>query len=74
MAFRVQLLDASGGTFDQYGTEGSFSVIEGGELRVHGSMARSPCTRPTGGSRSRRTPKCIKEEEHAEETTNDRPS
>ena len=35
MAFRVLLLDASGGTFEQYETEGTFSVIEGGALRVH---------------------------------------
>ena len=46
MAFRVQLLDASGGTFDQYGTEGSFSVIEGGALRVHSPNGTSTVYSP----------------------------
>ncbi len=74
MAFRVHLLDASGGTFEKYETEGSFSVIEGGALRVHSPNGTSTVYSPTWWIKVEEDPEYIKEEAHSEETTDDRPS
>ena len=63
-----------GGTFNQYETEGSFSVIGGGALRVHSPNGTSTVYSPNWWIKVEEDPECIQEEEHAEETTNDRPS
>jgi hypothetical protein len=59
MAFRVLLLQPTGGTVDEYEAEGTFTVIEGGALRVH---------RPSAGTTTVYSPNWwVKVEEDPEE-------
>ena len=73
-AFRVQLLDASGGTFDQYGQKAASASLKAVRFECPVPNGTSTVYSPNWWIKVEEDPECIKEEEHAEETTNDRPS